>query len=105
MEEDGVFYPTAGPTSPASGMVSRHVFELCTSPNTLITALEKEPDQPVSKLVNQLFRNRGTPKKQHPNVPPSQDDLDLVAKCGNFPYRPSNIFLQVRFISFFGALL
>ncbi|KAH9976898.1 hypothetical protein BGW80DRAFT_1291289 [Lactifluus volemus] len=73
-------------------MVSRHVFELCTSPNTLIAALEKAPDQPISKLASRLFN---TANKEHPNVPSSRDGPDLVAKCGNFPYRPSGIFLQI----------
>ena len=78
-------------------MVSRHVFELCTSPETLIAALAEDPDQPVSKLVKRLFKSRCTRIKQQPNDPiqDSPDQFDVVAKCGHFPHRPSHLFLLV----------
>ncbi|KAH9952788.1 hypothetical protein BGW80DRAFT_1452006 [Lactifluus volemus] len=63
-------------------MVSRHVFELCTSPKTLIAALAEDPDQPVSKLVKRLFKSRCTRIMQRPNDPlhGSPDQFDVVAK-------------------------
>lgn len=78
-------------------MVSRHVLELCTSPKTLTAALAEEPDQPISRIVNQLFKPHGV-VKQHADASLFEDDadkLDLVAKCGRFPHRPSDFFLQV----------
>lgn len=79
-------------------MVSRHVVELCTSPTSLTAALAKDPCQPVSRIVKQLSKNRGTEFKEHTSTPPSEeaDELDLVAKCGSFPHRPSDLFLRVR---------
>jgi hypothetical protein len=79
-------------------MVSRHVLELCTSPTTLISELAKEPDQPISRVAKQLFKNRGVIFKQHTNTPSvedEEDELGIVARCGSFPHRPSNLFLQV----------
>ncbi|KAI0289144.1 hypothetical protein BC826DRAFT_914911 [Russula brevipes] len=79
-------------------MVSRHVLELCTSSTTLASELAKQPNQPVSRVAKHLSRHRGATLKQHTNVPledDGADELGTVAKCGAFPYRPSNLFLQV----------
>ncbi len=79
-------------------MVSGHVTELCTSSTTLIAALAKDPYQPASRVVKQLFKNRGTKFREQTDTPPLEeaDELDLVAKCGSFPRRPSDLFLRVR---------
>jgi phosphatidylserine/phosphatidylglycerophosphate/cardiolipin synthase-like enzyme len=78
-------------------MLSRHVVELCTSPATLTAALAKDPCQPVSKIVKQLSKNCGAKFKEHVDTPPFEetDELDLAAKCGSFPHRPSDLFLRV----------
>ncbi|KAI9430801.1 hypothetical protein H4582DRAFT_2013996 [Lactarius indigo] len=76
-------------------MVSEHVLELCTSSTTLIDALAKDPYQPASRVVKQLFKDRGTNFKERAETPPSEDELDLVAKCGKFPCRPGDLFLRV----------
>lgn len=78
-------------------MVSRHVLELCTSPTTLISELAKEPNQPISRVTKKLFKNHGVAFKQG-SAPATEDDADelgIVARCGRFPQRPSDLFLQV----------
>ncbi len=85
-----------------SPMVSRHVFELCTSPTTLITELAKNPDQPVSRVAKKLFKNHGAVFKQHTVAQAlpaenEEDELDIVTRCGSFPHRPSNLFLWVPY--------
>ena len=79
-------------------MVSRHVIELCTSPTTLIAELAKEPSQPISRVAKQMFKHHGVRFKQNTNAPSVEDEVDelgIVARCGSFPRRPSDIFLQV----------
>ncbi|KAI9461909.1 hypothetical protein BJY52DRAFT_1257542 [Lactarius psammicola] len=78
-------------------MVSRHILELCTSSTTVIAALAKDPYQPASRIVKRLFKNRCTDFKERTDTPPLEeaDELDLVAKCGSFPHRPSDLFLRV----------
>ena len=81
-------------------MVSPHVLELCASPKTLISELAKNPDQPVSRVTKRLFKNYGAVFKQLKAVSPAEnekDELDTVTKCGRFPNRPSNLFLQVSY--------
>jgi hypothetical protein len=82
----------------AASMVSRHVVDLCNSPTTLISTLAKDPHQPASRKVKQLFKTRRSKLKEHTDTLPSEeaDELDLVAKCGSFPHRPSDLFLRVR---------
>lgn len=81
-------------------MLSRHVLELCTSSTTLISELAKEPDQLISKVAKRLFKNGGAVLKNHVDAPSVEeedeaDELGIVAKCGNFPHRPSDLFLRV----------
>jgi hypothetical protein len=79
-------------------MLSRHVLELCTSSTTLISELAKEPDQPISRVTKRLFKNGGAVFKQNVNAPSVEDEADelgIVAKCGSFPHRPSDLFLRV----------
>ena len=79
-------------------MVSRHVLELCTSPTTLISELAKEPNQPISRVAKKLFKNHGVVFKQGSSTPLVEDEADelgVVARCGCFPQRPSDLFLQV----------
>ncbi|KAF8264927.1 hypothetical protein EI94DRAFT_1737335 [Lactarius quietus] len=75
-------------------MVSRHVVELCTSHTTLTATLAKDPRQPISRIVKQLFKNRSTKSKKRTSLL-EEDELDLVAKCGSFPHRPSDLFLLI----------
>jgi len=81
-----------------SSMLSQHTLELCTSSTTVISEIAKEPDQPVSRVARRLSKNHGALFKQRTNAPPPEDNEDefgIVAKCGRFPRRPSNLFLQV----------
>ncbi|KAI9507309.1 hypothetical protein F5148DRAFT_1299783, partial [Russula earlei] len=81
-----------------SSMPSRHVLELCTSSTTLISESAKELDQPVARAAKRLSNNHGAAFKQHRDAPPEDnrtDELGIVEKCGRFPRRPSNLFLQV----------
>lgn len=81
-------------------MVSQHVLDLCTSSTTLISELAKNPDLPVSKVAKRLFKNHGTRFKRLTSPPASpaeneEDELDIVMRCGSFPHRPSDLFLQI----------
>ena len=89
-------------------MVSRHVLELCTSPATLISELAKEPNQPISRVAKRLFKHHGVRFKQNTNTPSvgdEADELGIVARCGSFPYRPSDLFLQVMLCCFLQGIL
>jgi hypothetical protein len=89
-------------------MVSRHVLELCTSPTTLISELAKEPNQPISGVAKRLFKHHGARFKQNINLPSVEDEtneLDIVARCGSFPRRPSDLFLQALSCHFLHDLL
>jgi hypothetical protein len=86
--------------SSASTMVSQHVLDLCTSSTTLIAELAKNPDQPVSRVTKRLFKNHGARFKQLKGASPAEnerDELDTVTRCGSFPSRPSDLFLQVSY--------
>jgi hypothetical protein len=85
---------------PPSTMVSRHVLELCNSPTTVISELAKHPEQPVSRVAKQLFKNHGATIKKLTDVSPAEDEEDklaIVTRCGKFPHRPSDLFLQVPY--------
>ena len=86
-------------------MVSRHVLELCTSPTTLTSELAKEPNQPISKVAKKLFKNHGVVFKQGNTslAEDESDELGMVARCGRFPQRPSDLFLQVLLSAFYRA--
>jgi hypothetical protein len=89
-------------------MVSHHVLELCTSPTTLISELAKEPKQPISRVAKQLSKNHGVRFKRNTNAPSvgdEADELGIVARCGSFPQRPSDLFLRVMFCRFLQGLL
>lgn len=83
-------------------MVSQHVLDLCTSSTTLTSDLAKNPDRPISRVTEKLFKDHGARFKQlRPqltDVSPAEgdeDELDIVMRCGSFPHRPSDLFLQV----------
>jgi hypothetical protein len=84
------------PSSAAAASMVSDVVDF-NSPTTL-TALAKDPHQPASRIVKQLFKTRRSKLKEHTDTLPSEeaDELDLVAKCGSFPHRPSDLFLRVR---------
>jgi len=88
-------------SSPTSTMVSQHVLDLCTSSTTLISELAKNPDRPVSRVARKLFKDHGAQFKQLTrDASPAEneeDELDTVARCGSFPHRPSDLFLQVPY--------
>jgi hypothetical protein len=85
-------------------MPSQHVIDLCSSSDTVTKSLADNPNQEISKIVSKLFKNSGgntltnlsakfkstSPKKEN-----EEELLDQVAKCGKFPYRPSDLFLKV----------
>jgi hypothetical protein len=87
-------------SSSTSTMVSQHVLDLCTSSTTLISELAKNPDRPVSRVAKKLFKNHGARFKQLTDASPAEneeDELDIVARCGSFPHRPSDLFLRVSY--------
>ena len=88
-------------SSPTSTMVSQHVLDLCTSSTTLISELAKNPDRPVSRVTQKLFKGHGAQFKQQTRdsspAENEEDELGVVARCGSFPHRPSDLFLQVPY--------
>jgi len=57
-------------------------------------------DRPVSRVAKKLFKNHGARFKQNTDASASpaeneKDELDIVMRCGSFPHRPSNLFLQI----------
>ena len=90
-------------SSSTSTMVSQHVLDLCTSSTTLTSELAKNPDRPVSRVAEKLFKDHGARFKQltrDATVKPAENEedeleLDVVMRCGSFPNRPSDLFLQV----------
>ncbi|KAH9967378.1 hypothetical protein BC827DRAFT_587889 [Russula dissimulans] len=81
-------------------MLSQHILELCTSSTTITSEVAKEPDQPISRVARRLSKNHGAlfKRHRHTKAPPpddNEDELGIVAKCGRFPRRPSNLFLQI----------
>ena len=81
-------------------MVSQHVLDICTSSTTLTSELAKVPDRPISRVAEKLFKDHGARFKQLTDVFPAEneeDELDIVTRCGSFPHRPSDLFLQVPY--------
>lgn len=75
-------------------MPSQHVIQLCASNETVISALAAEPGKEPTKLANSLFKKN---LHSHADSDANRDetDLDRAARCGKFPYRPSDLFLKV----------
>lgn len=85
-------------------MPSDILLELANSNDTLTEAVSNNPQEEITTLARKLYadklvggssaarRNLGKAKKHEDYT---QEDLDRAAKCGKFPYRPSNLFLKV----------
>lgn len=83
--------------------VSNEIWGLLAAP-TVLSELEKSPTASPIKVGEELFskkaikkieRDEGGPTKDTEEI--SQDDLDRAATTGNFPHRPSDLFLKVSF--------
>jgi hypothetical protein len=84
-------------------MSSDIIFELTHCEATLTQAVANNPQEEITKLARKLYadkliagsnaarRNIGTPKFHEDYT---QEDLDRAAKCGQFPNRPSDLFLK-----------
>jgi len=70
--------------------------KLAASPSSrvedIVRQLHLEP-RGVSKLFNKLTLHK---KVKLDGVEPTKEELDQVATLGNFPTRPSDLFLKVR---------
>ncbi|KAI0050745.1 hypothetical protein FA95DRAFT_1535710 [Auriscalpium vulgare] len=79
-------------------MPSDHVLQLCASSETVTAALAKQPNQPVSKIVKELFGKGGAAVKEHTTATKDDhhaDDLQKAERCGKFPSKPSELFLKI----------
>jgi hypothetical protein len=78
---------------PSDGLIA-----LCTSEDTVTRALERNPTAGPFKVGEELFKKgHGSSVRRtrgHGDYTP--EELDRTAKCGKFPYRPSDLFLKVR---------
>ena len=79
------------------------VVELCRSAPSIAAELAKDPTQSVDDVVKRLRKEWKAKQKQdrrtdlkNERQEQSKDRLDRAAECGNFPVRPSNLFLEVR---------
>jgi hypothetical protein len=80
-----------------STMPSDHVLQLCSFDETVVSELALNPDHEVVKVVKKLKQSWSKSDKSD-NRSHDDDDLDRAAKCGKFPYRPSDLFLKVCII-------
>jgi hypothetical protein len=75
-------------------MPSDYIFQLFSSDETVASQLALNPDQEVDNVVKKL--KQSWPKSDKSNNRSHDDnELDRAAKCGKFPYRPSDLFLKV----------
>lgn len=88
--------------------VSDSVVALCSNKRTIASTLHEKPSSSVHAIWESLYPkpfvlkrlvNRFTIKHDlyHGRGDPTKEDLDRAEKCGKFPYRPSDLFLKVRF--------
>ena len=84
-------------------MPSDIILELTNIKDTLTKAVFNNPHEEITTLAHQLYankliagasaaKNKIGGAKNHEDY--TQDDLDRAAKCGKFPYRPSDLFLK-----------
>jgi hypothetical protein len=89
-----------------SSGVSDNIISLSKSGSTVASALSKAPEQACHKVWLELYPKPFVLKRIYQRFAikhdlyygrgdPTQDDLDRAAQCGNFPYRPSDLFLKV----------
>ena len=87
--------------------VSDTVIQLCNSEQTIASALAKNAKEACHLVWALLYPrpfvlkrvvNRFTIKHDlyYGRGDPTEEDLDRAARCGKFPYRPSDLFLKVR---------
>lgn len=80
-------------------MLSGTIVQQCTSTDTIASLLSQEPTSPVSKVAKELRKSLASNPdgKNHDflNGNGKERSLDDVAKCGQFPSRPSDLFLKV----------
>lgn len=95
----------------ASG-VSDRVIELCNAQETIASSLAKQPDRAAHRVWQQLYPKPFVLKRlvnrflikhdlYYGRGDPTEHDLDRAARCGKFPYRPSDLFLKVGTTSLF----
>lgn len=83
-------------------MPSDIIFELTHCKETLTQAVANNPQEEITTLARKLYADKligGSAAKRRIGNPKfhedyTQEDLDRAAKCGKFPYRPSDLFLK-----------
>lgn len=93
-------------------MLSDDIIKLCTPGGPTVTAaLAEDPESPVHKIADKLYSKpnklsevltRVSISKDHSAITKSEEnkqlddkELDSAASCGNFPYKPSGLFLHM----------
>lgn len=84
-------------------MPSDAIFELITSGKTVTAAMEKNPTRQIDEVAHEVFpekpqtATKSTKLRTHDEY--TKEDLDRAEQCGKFPYRPSDLFLKVSYLS------
>lgn len=80
--------------------ISDKVFDLVQGKETVTSALAASPTSSVEAIAEKLYKHVKTDshklKVGTPTLEPA--DLDRAAQCGQFANRPSDLFLQVRYL-------
>ena len=81
-------------------MPSDTVYALCTSGKTVTAAMEQDPTQAPAEVARKVFPEKAQTSTRSSKVRThdeyTEEDLERALKCGNFPKRPSDLFLRVR---------
>ena len=84
-------------------MPSDTILSLASSGTTVTKAVANNPTEEIANIAHKLYSDkralgagatRKESKKSKGHGDYTHDDLDRAAKCGKFPYRPSDLFLK-----------
>lgn len=82
-------------------MPHESIIALATTPKSVTQAMEHDPAARPLDVAAQVFPEKPRTAKRSKALRVHTDDfppeeLDAAARCGRFPYRPSDLFLKVR---------
>lgn len=86
---------------PPDSSLPRKILALCNAKESVTSRAAQSPNEPLHAIATHLYQSNGYHPhgKGHVKDPGlgklTKEDLDTAASCGNFPYRPSDLFLKV----------